>query len=244
MRLGIIGAMETEITLLRDKITSETKRVTNIAGLTFYSGQIDEVDVVIVRSGVGKVNAALCAARLISQFAVTHLINTGIAGAIGGDLKVFDMVASSSAIYHDVNAVAFGYKECEIPQMKTSIFAADDTLIDAAKIAFNKTIELLKKEPYCNSKLVTGRIATGDQFIADSATKNHILKVTGAICTEMEGAAIAHTAFLNNTPFVILRCISDMADDSVKNTYPFNEEIAAVMSGEVVSRMIKELKDK
>lgn len=239
MRIGIIGAMETEVTALRDKIESTTKRVTNVAGLTFYSGQLSGVDVVIVRSGVGKVNAALCAARLISQFAVTAIINTGIAGAIGGDLKVFDMVASSDALYHDMNAVAFGYKECEIPQMKSSIFQADSTLIDAAKNAFNKTLATLKNEPYCNSKIVVGRVATGDQFIATRSQKDHIKNVTDAICVEMEGAAIAHTCFLNNTPFVILRCISDMADESVEKTYPFNEEIAAVMSGEVVSKMIE-----
>lgn len=238
MRIGVIGAMDIEIAMLREKIAPETKKITSIGGLTFFSGQIEGVDTVVVKSGVGKVNAALCAARLISQFAVDYIINTGIAGGLKEGLKVFDMVISRDAQYFDMDATIFGYKECEIPQMKTSIFSADDGLIDAGKKAFDDTMKVLKKEPYCNSKLLVGRVASGDQFIADKEKKEHIKKITGAACCEMEGAAIAHTCFLNNTPFVILRCISDMADDSAESAYPFNEEVAAVMSGEVVLRII------
>lgn len=240
MRIGIIGAMEVEVTGLKSLLKeSGTLKTTNVAGLVFYSGQIFGVDVVVVKSGVGKVNAALCAARLITQFAVTSIINTGIAGALGGGLTVFDVAVSTKAMYHDVNAVAFGYKECEIPQMKTSIFPADSSLIDCANTAFKKVVADSSDTIHKGSKIVAGIVATGDQFISDKSVKNHIKETTNAICVEMEGAAIAHACFLNNTPYVILRTISDMADDSVPQTYQFNEEIAAKFSCSLVVKMVE-----
>lgn len=232
-KIGIIGAMETEITLLKETMrkSGEVKQ-TEAGSLDFFEGEINGKSVVLVKSGIGKVNAALCAQRLSLQFGATHIINTGIAGAMGADLRIFDMAVSSDAVYHDMEAVAFGYKPTEIPQMKTSVFEADKNLIEIAKNAFEKTNQNPER------KIVSGRIATGDQFIADKKSKERIKEICSPICCEMEGAAIAHACFLNKTPFVILRCISDMADDTVESTYSFNEDEAAKESAAIVLEMI------
>lgn len=232
-KIGIIGAMETEITLLKETMRKSGEVKQTAAGsLDFFEGKINGKSVVLVKSGIGKVNAALCAQRLSLQFGATHIINTGIAGAMGADLRIFDMAVSSDAVYHDMEAVAFGYKPTEIPQMKTSVFEADKNLIEIAKNAFEKTNQNPER------KIVSGRIATGDQFIADKKSKERIKEICSPICCEMEGAAIAHACFLNKTPFVILRCISDMADDTVESTYSFNEDEAAKESAAIVLEMI------
>lgn len=235
-KIGIIGAMETEVSLLKEKMKESGEvNKTEKGSLDFFEGKINGKDVVVVKSGVGKVNAALCAQRLVIQFGATCIINTGIAGAMGANLKIFDIVASSDAVYHDMEAVAFGYKPTEIPQMKVSAFEADKSLIEKAKNAFEKTNKNSER------KIVVGRVATGDQFIADKQSKERIKKICSPVCCEMEGAAIAHACYLNKTPFVILRCISDMADDSVPATYSFNEDDAARESAAIVLEMIKEI---
>lgn len=236
-KIGIIGAMDTEIAVLRKIMQSEGNFSQIDSGkLTFNVGSINGVDVVVVKSGVGKVNAALCAQRLIIQFDVGVIINTGIAGAMGGDLHIFDMAVSTDAVYHDMDATEFGYNPTEIPQMSVSAFSADKKLLEIAKSSFEKTNTIKER------KIVAGRVATGDQFVAAKEQKNHIKQICSPICVEMEGAAIAHACYLNNIPYVILRCISDMADDTVKATYSFNEDIAAEESSKVVIEMINELK--
>lgn len=232
-KIGIIGAMETEVSLIKESMQkSGAMKEISAGGLVFFEGNIGGTDVVAVKSGVGKVNAALCAQNLIIRFGVTHIINTGIAGAMGGNLKIFDMVVSSDAVYHDMEAVAFGYKPTEIPQMKCSAFPADRKLIEIAKTAFEKANKISGR------KILEGRIATGDQFIADKESKTHIREICFPLCCEMEGAAIAHACYLNNTPYLVLRCISDMADDTVEATYSFNEDDAAKESASVVLEML------
>lgn len=235
-KIGIIGAMETEIKLLLENMKNEgAVKETNAGSLVFYEGNLKGKSVIVVRSGVGKVNAALCAQRLIIQFGADTIINTGIAGAMGGGLRIFDMVASSDALYHDMEAVAFGYKPTEVPQMKCSCFKADEKLIAAAVKAFEKV------NSSNGRKIVTGRVATGDQFIADKNVKNHIKEICSPMCVEMEGAAIAHACYLNETPYLILRCISDMADDTVEATYSFNEDEAARESAKVMLELLNNL---
>lgn len=229
-KIGIIGAMEVEVQALRALLASTREHAAG--GLTFTEGQLDGVQVVIVRSGVGKVNAALCAQRLILQFGVTHIINTGIAGALASGLKVLDFVASTDALYHDMNAVGFGYRMTEIPQMDCSDFPADTAMLEAAEKAF---ASLPEAEGH---KLVKGRIATGDQFISDKALKQQIKADCNPACVEMEGTAIAHACYLNKVPFVIIRCMSDMADDIGENTYSFNEQAAANLSAALVRKML------
>lgn len=228
-KVGIIGAMSVELELLKSKL-GENPAVTKAGGMAFTEGKINGVSVVLVQSGVGKVNAALCAQRLILQFGCTHIINTGIAGAMASRLKVLDFVASTDAVYHDMDATGFGYKKTEIPQMKCSDFPADSKMLEAARAAF--------KEFPVEHKLVFGRIATGDQFVSDKEKKSAIQETCSPACVEMEGAAVAHACWINEIPFVIIRCMSDMADDDGKSTYSFNENEAASLSGSLVLSML------
>ncbi len=228
-KVGIIGAMSVELELLKSKL-EENPAVTKAGGMTFTEGNINGISVVLVQSGVGKVNAALCAQRLILQFECTHIINTGIAGAMASGLKVLDFVASTDAVYHDMDATGFGYKKTEIPQMKCSDFPADSKMLEAARSAF--------KEFPVEHKLVFGRIATGDQFISDKEKKSAIQETCSPACVEMEGAAVAHACWINEIPFVIIRCMSDMADDDGESTYSFNENEAASLSGSLVLSML------
>lgn len=228
-KVGIIGAMSVELELLKSKL-EENPAVTKAGGMTFTEGKIKGISVVLVQSGVGKVNAALCAQRLILKFGCTHIINTGIAGAMASGLKVLDFVASTDAVYHDMDATGFGYKKTEIPQMKCSDFPADGKMLEAARSAF--------KEFPAEHKLVFGRIATGDQFISDKEKKSAIQETCSPACVEMEGAAVAHACWINEIPFVIIRCMSDMADDDGESIYSFNENEAASLSGSLVLSML------
>ncbi len=234
--IGIIGAMDIEVNMLKGLLSplpqeKEIKK-TQAGSCTFVEGLLDGTHVVIVQSGVGKVNAALCAQRLILQYNVTHIINTGIAGAMAHGLKVQDVVISTDALYHDVNAVEFGYELTVIPGMKCSDFPADSKMIACAEKAFSELEEAK------GHSLVKGRIATGDQFIASKEVKASIVKTCAPACVEMEGAAIAHACYVNNIPFLIIRCMSDMADDVGETTYNFNEEAAAVLSAKLVQKMV------
>lgn len=237
-KIGIIGAMEKEVALLK-QIAKKNGRIKEkvVGGLIFVEGKIDGVPVVIVKSGVGKVNAALCAQRLILQFKVTHIINTGIAGAIKQGLKVFDFVISSDAVYHDVDATQWGYKPTEIPQMNRTSFPADEALLQAAQAAFT---DADNEEFFAGHRVITGRIASGDQFISDENIKKHIIDICDPVCVEMEGAAVAHACFLNGIPFLILRCISDMADNSKESTDFFNENMAAELSAKFVVTLLSD----
>ncbi len=230
-KIGIIGAMQVEVDDLKNEMTSVKTK--NAGGLDFFEGKLGETDVVIVRSGIGKVNAALCAQRLILEFGCTHIINTGIAGAMASGLTTLDFVVSSDAVYHDMDAVYFGYKVGQIPQMDVFSFKADQQMIEKAKEVFG-ILEESKEH-----KIVEGRIATGDQFIADSVTKKKIADNFEPACVEMEGAAIAHACHVNKIPFVIIRCMSDTADDGSKQKYDFNETVAAKMSAHLVEKLIE-----
>lgn len=236
-KIGIIGAMDVELEFLRSKMEPAEGKdkvvVTDVANLSFSEGSIEEVDVVVVKSGIGKVNAALCAQRLITQFGATNVINTGIAGAMAHGLGVLDMVVSTDALYHDFDVTGFGYKPTVIPQMDVSVFTADKNMISAVTNAY-KTIPDASAH-----KLIAGRIASGDQFISSRAQKEHIRELCSPACVEMEGAAIAHACYLNKTPFVIIRCISDMADDGEEATYKFNDKTAGTMSALVVIASLK-----
>lgn len=231
-KLGIIGAMQVEIeSLLGDmKDTRETKK----AGSTFYEGKLEELDVVVVQCGVGKVNAALCTQILCDCFGVTHLVNTGIAGSLCTQLDIADLVVSQDAMYHDVDVSHFGYPQGEVPGMGVTAFPADETLLGYAFAAAQEANPGHTK---------IGRIATGDQFICSKEQKEKIISVTKALCTEMEGAGIAQTAYRNEVPFVILRAISDKADDSAEMDYPTFEKLAAHRCAQVTKSLAKQLKE-
>ena len=229
-KLGIIGAMDIEVAALKERM--ENKSVTTVAGSDYCEGKLEGLDVVVVQCGVGKVNAALCTQILCDRFAVTHIVNTGIAGSLDAKLDIGDFVVSTDAVYHDMDATNFGYPMCQVPGMSVLSFPADPELMQAAYQAVEK------EHP---GHVSMGRVATGDQFVADKALKERIIANTGALCTEMEGAAIAHTAWKNQIPFVILRAISDKADDSAQMDYPTFEAQAAQRSALVTQSLAKYL---
>ena len=229
-KLGIIGAMDVEVATLKDRM--ENKCVRTIAGSDYCEGKLEGMDAVVVQCGVGKVNAALCAQILCSCYGVTHIVNTGIAGSLNAELDIGDFVISKDAVYHDMDATNFGYPMCQVPGMPVLAFAADEMLMREAYTAADAA------HP---GHVRTGRVATGDQFVADKALKEKIIQNTGAFCTEMEGAAIAHTAWKNGVPFVIIRAISDKADDSAEMDYPTFEAAAAKRCAQVTQALAKRL---
>lgn len=215
MKLGIIGAMEQEVETLVSLLTD--MRGTQFAGSEFYEGRLDGLDAVVVRCGIGKVNAALCVQILCDRFGVTHVVNTGIAGSLCQQLDIGDLVISRDAMYHDAQVCVFGYPEGQIPGMPLT-FPADGRMVELAV----KAAEAVNPGHH-----TVGRIASGDQFVCEKAQKEHIIAVTGAHCAEMEGAAIAHAAYRNGIPFVIIRAISDKADDTAQMDYSTFEAMAA-----------------
>ena len=215
MKLGIIGAMEQEVETLLGLL--DGKRSAQKAGSTYYEGTLDGLDVVVVQCGIGKVNAALCVQVLCDLYGVTHVVNTGIAGSLSAALDIADLVISKDAMYHDVDCVHFGYTMGQMPGMPVS-YEADAKLIELAYRA---------AETVNPGHTVIGRVASGDQFVAERELKEKIIRVTGGLCTEMEGTAIAQAASRNGVPFVIIRAISDKADDSAQMDYPAFERLAA-----------------
>ena len=216
IKLGIVGAMREEIETLVEKLT-EVKR-TEYARSTYYEGKLEGLDVVVVQCGVGKVNAAMCVQTLCNCYQVTHVVNTGVAGSLSAELDIGDLVVSRDAMYHDFDCNYVGYPIGQVPGMDVIAFPADDKLMACAFAA---------AEQVNPGHTKMGRVASGDQFVASKELKERIISITGALCTEMEGAAIAQTAYRNGVPFVILRAISDKADDSAEMDYPTFEKIAA-----------------
>lgn len=231
MKLGIIGAMDIEVEILLGLL--EEKQEKTIAGSTFYEGRLEGLDAVVVRCGIGKVNAAICAQILCDCFAVTHLVNTGIAGSLDAKLDIGDLLVSTDAMYHDFDCTHFGYPYGQVAGMDIVTFPADKVLADLAFAA---------AEAVNPGHTRRGRIASGDQFVAEKALKERIIANTAGMCTEMEGTAIAQTAYRNGIPFVILRAISDKADDSAEMDYPTFERQAAHRCAQVTRNLAKSLK--
>ena len=227
-RIGIIGAMEEEVAILKDNMKIE-KKLTR-ASMEFCAGTLGGREVVVVRSGIGKVNAGICTQILADVFEVDAVINTGIAGSLDARIDIGDIVISTDALHHDMDAVNFGYPLGQIPRMDTLAFPADEKMIEAAKKACEEV------NPEINTW--TGTVVTGDQFIADKAVKERITQNFNGCCTEMEGAAIAQAAYLNKIPFVILRAISDKADDSATMDYPTFEAMAIKNSVEILKELV------
>lgn len=229
-KFGIIGAMDVEVALLKEKMDGAS--VARVCGLDFAEGNLCGVPAVVVKSGIGKVNAAMCAQLLITKFGVTRVVNTGAAGAFASGLGVLDIVVSTELVYHDVDVTAWGYEPCAVPGMPPAI-KADAELVRAAEAACKKSLP--------GRKCVCGRIASGDQFIASREQKDRIRSLCSPACVEMEGAAIAHVCAQNGIPFVVLRSMSDMADDGAERTAEFNERNAGETSALLVTAMLNGL---
>lgn len=230
-KIGIIGAMDLEVDTLKAKL--EAPAVTTKAAMEFWQGKLQGTEVVIVRSGIGKVNAALCVQILADLFAVTHVINTGIAGSLNAALDIGDILISTDAVQHDVNATVFGYAPGQIPGMAVREFTADRKMAELAQ----KTCAQVN--PDIRAQL--GRVVSGDQFICDKAVKEHLIQQFHGDCAEMEGASIAHGAWLNGIPFLVIRAISDKADGSAEMDYPTFEREAALHSARLVEAMVGQI---
>ncbi len=229
--LGIIGAMDEEVAKIKGHM--ENVEIVDKSSMEFYKGTIGEKDVVVVRAGIGKVNAACCTQALIDNFGVDRVINTGIAGSLQSKIDIGDIVLSTDALEHDMDAVTFGYPLGQIPRMDVLAFEADKTLRDVAKVSCKKV------NP--DVKVYEGRIVSGDQFISSKEKKEWLIENFSGYCTEMEGAAIAHTAYLNKVPFLIIRAISDKADDSAHMDYPTFEAKAIEHSVRLIIEMVGRL---
>lgn len=214
--LGFIGAMEEEVEQLVAAMTE--KEEIKKASLVFYKGKLEGKEVVVVRAGIGKVNAAICTQMLIDFFEVDAVINTGIAGSLNADINIGDIVLSCDVLQHDVDATNFGYPLGQIPRMDTLAFKADEKMVEIAKKA---CVQVLPEVG-----VFIGRVVSGDQFISSKEVKNNIIKNFGGFATEMEGAAIGQAAYVNGVPFLVIRAISDKADDSATMDYPTFEKQA------------------
>ncbi len=214
--IGIIGAMDEEVEKLKASI--EDPKTEEHNGLTFVTGKLNGKDVTVVRAGISKVNAAACTAVLIDRYDVDYVINTGIAGSLDAHIDIGDIVISEDAVQYDVDATNFGYRLGEVPRVGTLEFKASDKLIAFAE----------EENRRVNSDIHTfiGRVCSGDKFVSDHETKEWIVKHFQGKCCEMEGAAIAQIAWQNKVPFVIIRAISDKADDSAHVDYPTFEKKA------------------
>lgn len=229
-KLGIIGAMEIEVAILKSKL--ENARVTKVGPMEFFEGKLAGCEVVIVMCGVGKVHAAMCTQVLCSNFGVNAIVNTGVAGSLDAQLDICDVLVSTDAIQHDMDVHYLGYDVGKVPGLDTVAFPADEKLM---RYAFEAS-EAIRPG---HTKL--GRVATGDQFVCSDEQKVKIIADTGASCTEMEGAAIAQVAYVNRVPFVILRAISDKADGSAELDYPTFEKKAAANCAAVTEALARKL---
>ena len=230
-RIGIIGAMDIEVDALKEQMLDVTR--VNKASMEFYQGKLNGKDVVVVRSGIGKVNAAVCTQILADVFEAEAVINTGIAGSLRNEINIGDIVVSTDALQHDMDAVEFGYPKGQIPGMKVFSFVANEALRETAVRVCQKV------NP--DIQVFEGRIVSGDQFVARAEVKNEIIKEFAGYCTEMEGASIAQAAYLNGIPFVVVRAISDKADNSATMDYSTFERQAAQHCVNLVGEMLREL---
>ncbi|MFL0251590.1 5'-methylthioadenosine/adenosylhomocysteine nucleosidase [Clostridium neuense] len=227
MNIGIVGAMDEELELLLKKM--ELEKTEHKAGMIFNFGKISNKNVVIVRCGIGKVNAAICTQILVDDFNVDCIINVGVAGGIGKNIYPGDIVIADNLVEHDMDTTAFGDKRGQVPRMDTFDFKCNETLVKKAKEACGN---------FKDHSVFIGRIVSGDQFIADIDKIRWLDKEFGAMACEMEGGSIAHTAYLNKIPFVVIRSISDNANNGASMDYEKFKPIAIKNSTDILENMI------
>ena len=230
-KIGIIGAMDVEVNSLKDD--ANITKTTESAAMEFCEGTLGKKDVVIVKCGMGKVNAGICANTLINDFGCTRIINTGVAGSLDNQIDIGDFVVSTDAVQHDFDVEAIGFKKGEIPYTGLYAFPADETMRAAAVKAVKDTSP--------DNHVFEGRVCSGDQFITTKEQKEKIISNFGGMCCEMEGAAIAQTCYLKKTPFVVIRAISDKPDETEIVEYKDFEAKAAAKCAKIVKNMVENL---
>ena len=231
VKIGIIGAMETEVAALLEAM--ETGRTEIIADMTFHESLLHGREAVVVQCGVGKVNAGICTQTLIREFGATHIINTGVAGSLNNQIDIGDFVICVDAVQHDFDVSSLGFGRGEIPYTGISAFKSDPLLREKAVAAVRTDAP--------GHQVFEGRVCSGDQFIYKISQKEEILNNFGGDCCEMEGAAIAQVCHLNHTPFVIIRAISDKPDGSKIVNFPEFSKEAAASCARIVCSMVSRL---
>jgi len=216
--IGIIAAMDSEV---RDvKLAMAEGIEIYHGGMTFFKGKLHQKEVVAVKSGVGKVNAAMCTQILIDVFKVNAIIHVGVAGAVHPDLEIGDIVISEDSCQYDMDARAFGHPRGEIPNMDITFFKADPVLI---KLAVAAAEEL-------GASYRVGRVMTADLGVDSNQLKEELREEFGGLCVEMEGAAVGQVAMLNQVPYLVIRSMSDKADSDLTDDYKANLE-ASIKNG-------------
>lgn len=233
IKTGIIGALAEEVSLLKQEMKIE--KTTTISGMEFCEGKLDGKDVIVVQSGMGKVNAGICAQVLINTFGANRVINTGVAGSLDAKIDIGDIVVSTDAIEHDFDLSPIGYAPGQVYNPGPIAFQADENMRQSVIAAASECAPEIH--------VFEGRICTGDQFVASKEQKNTIISKFGGLCCEMEGGAIAQVCYLNKTPFVIIRAISDKADDSEEMSYEEFKKDAAARCAAITHYMITHYTD-
>ncbi len=229
MRVGIIGAMEEEVVILREKMTECSER--EVCGAHFVSGKLADVDVVLLKSGIGKVNAAVGTTLLLELYEPDYVINTGSAGGFNSELTVGDIVVADELRYHDVDATVFGYAFGQVPEMP-AFYSPDPGLVELA-LACGDHLEV---------KVISGLITSSDSFMDDIERVNEVRRQFPSVsAAEMEATAIAQVASLFAVPFVIIRSLSDIAGSDSKTAYDQFLDQASRNSAKLVELMLKEM---
>ena len=230
MKIGIICAMEEELAPLKRIMSIKESRTK--ARMEFIEGTLEEKDVVMVISGIGKVNAAVCAQILADDYHVTHLINVGVAGGVKENIQPMDVVVAKALLQHDMDVTAFGLKRGEIPRFESSLFQSDEKLTALALEGSRKNEDYTTHE---------GIIVSGDQFISSKEKIEDLLETFDAAACEMEGAAIAQAADLNHIPFTVIRAISDNANTGASMDYEKFKNLAVENTVSILTYVLKNL---
>lgn len=228
-KTGIIGAMDVEVALLKEAASITRKEI--IADMEFCEGTLGNSEIVIVKCGVGKVNAGICAQLLITHFGVSEIINTGIAGSLNPELNIGDVVIALDCVQHDYDVTPINFARGEIPYTGKFAFESDSKLRQKALHAAKKAAP--------DRNIVEGRICTGDQFISTKAQKDLITNNFGGYCCDMESGAIAQVCYLNQIPFVIVRAVSDKANSQATIDFQEFTEVTARLSAQIVKLMLE-----
>ncbi len=227
MKIGILGAMDQEVALLQASL--DNPEVVEWKHLTFYTGSLHGVEVVVVKCGIGKVAAAVATTALVDRFAPDYVVNTGSAGGFDTDLNLGDLVIATSVLHHDIDITHFGYTLGQAAGMPAT-YESDETLILAAEQAAEQSLDVTTKR---------GLICTGDSFIGSDEAAARLREAFPTMAAvEMEGAAIAQTCFMLSTPFLVIRSLSDIAGKTSTVSFQSYLEKAAKHSAELVMQMI------
>lgn len=227
MKIGILGAMTCEITLIKESMNIKNTRA--IGTIEYFEGTIGNIDIVLCRCGIGKANSAICSTIMIEIFKVTHLINTGVSGGLSKDVSVFDIVLSTNTMHHDLDKDIL-----DTNPPYNSEFIADTFLLSGLRDTYNSIVNP-------TYKLIEGRIVTGDVFVSDDGLKMEIIKGFDPHAVDMESAVVGQVAYCFKIPYMAIRSISDKADDGAELTFDEFAKIAANNSASLLISYIKSL---